>query len=61
MNTLVNKKLAIELAKGLIQRNDVKVIVSNSGDIRFIIDEVEFDFADIAHEFFLKLERLEFL
>ncbi len=56
---LVNKKLAIDLAKSLIQRDDIKLVVTNSGEIRFIIDEVEFDFTDIAQEFFIKIEQLE--
>ncbi len=56
---LVNKKLAIDLAKSLIQRDDIKLVVTNSGEIRFIIDEVEFDFTDIAQEFFTKIEQLE--
>lgn len=59
MNLLDNQKLAVELAKCLIQKDDVRLTVNNGGDIRFIIDGVELDFTEIAHEFLIRLEQLD--
>lgn len=56
---LVNNKLAIELAKSLIQKDEVKLIVNSNGDIQYIIDEVEFDFTDIVNEFLIRIEKLD--
>ena len=56
---LINNKLAIELAKSLIQKDEVKLIVNSNGDIQYIIDEVEFDFTDIVNEFLIRIEKLD--
>lgn len=57
-----NKEIALELAKILIQKNNVvpvSTISNDSNEIQYNIDDVNYSFCEIASHFLESIDQIE--